>query len=70
MKVTPDTRRALAVRRHHREMLAAGWTLAAEPRWQLSRGGEMHLRIADARPHDNGMDVWIKLEPREKGVIA
>ena len=64
MKVTDATRSILEYRREQRAMLADGWILANEPRWQLTRGDDTSKMIVDAKPSICGTEVWIKLDWR------
>lgn len=63
MKVTDFTRRALAVRRDRRDMIAAGWEFVGEgggKLWELYRGYRYTHRISDVRIAADGKALWIK----------
>ena len=65
MKVSNLTKRALIVRRDHRDRLAAGWEFLSEgggKLWELHRGGRYEHHISDVAISACGKAVWFKTE--------
>ena len=65
MKVNERTRRVLAYRREHREMLRAGWEYVGErggDLWELYRGKRVGYKIIDAKAAIDGLGIWVKIE--------
>lgn len=60
MKVTEHTRRALAIRREARRMLAAGYR-RHETDWEIHRGYRWRDVIVDAKVSVDGKYVWTKI---------
>lgn len=70
MKVTPFTRKALAVRREVRDLTKDGWeqitaTFGEGRLWELDRGFRTHHRITDIRIGADGKSIWWKAAPTE-----
>jgi hypothetical protein len=59
VKVTEQTKRALAVRRERRDMERSGYR-QCEPFWELNRGALYGARITDVKISVCGKYVWAK----------
>jgi hypothetical protein len=60
---TALAKRALAVRRDHRDMPKAGWEYVGEgggKLWELNRGYRIGHRIAEVKIAADGVGVWVK----------
>lgn len=65
MRVNETTRRALAVRRQRRDLVAQGYEEVGEGGgrlWELERGGRIGHRITDAIIAIHGRSVYVKIE--------
>lgn len=60
MKVTENTRHALAFRRQRRDLAKLGYRIH-ETDWEIHRGHLTHLRIVDVKISVDGMYVYTKL---------
>lgn len=60
MIVTEFTKRALAMRRESKRLIALGYRLH-ETDWEILRGGRHRERIVDAKISADGKHVWTLL---------
>ena len=64
MKLTEWSKRALKIRRFHRDMTERGYEEVGErggKLWEIYRGGRVGAKIVDAIVAPHGMSVYVKI---------